>query len=49
MGERAEAEGQAGSSLSRECDAGLNPRTWDRDLSPRHVFNQLGHPGTPLL
>jgi len=30
-GER--AEGEAGSPLSREPDAGLDPRTWDHDLS----------------
>ena len=28
-----EREGEAGSLLSRKPDAGLNPRTWDHDLS----------------
>jgi len=28
-----QAEGEAGIPLSREPDAGLDPRPWDRDLS----------------
>ena len=36
--------GEADSSLSREPDAGLHPRT--QDLSPRQTLNRLSHPGT---
>ena len=33
MGEGAEEEGEAYSLLSRELVAGLDPRTWNKDLS----------------
>jgi len=32
-------EGEAGFLLSREPDAGLDPRSWDHDLSQRQTFN----------
>ena len=34
-GRGVEGEGEADSLLSREPDAGLDPRTWDHDLSPK--------------
>ena len=40
---------EAGSPLSREPDAGLNPGPRDHDLSQRQTFNQLSHPHTPLF
>jgi len=42
----AEGEGEAGSPLSREPNAGL----WDpgdHDLSRRQTLNRLTHPGAP--
>ena len=32
-------EEEAGFSLSREPDLGLDPRTWDHDLSQRQMLN----------
>jgi len=32
-------EGEAGFPLSREPNAGLDPRTWDHDLSRRQKLN----------
>ena len=43
-----EGEGEAGSPLSREPDAGLDPRPPHRDLSPRQTLNQLSPQG-PLF
>ena len=37
--EKAEGEGEAGSLLSGEPDAGLDPRSWDHNLSRRQKFN----------
>ena len=34
-------EGEAHSLLSREPNAGLNPRPWDHDLSQRQMLNGL--------
>ena len=38
---------EAGSLWSREPDAGLDPRTWDHDLSLRQRLNPLSYPGAP--
>lgn len=46
QGER-QAEGEVGSSLSKERDVGLNPRSRDPDLSQRSMLNRLSHPGVP--
>ena len=32
-------EGEAGFPLSREPDEGLDPRSWDHDLSRRQTLN----------
>ena len=37
------AEGEADSLLSREPNAGLDPRTQDHDLNQRQTLNQLSH------
>ena len=46
---RAAEGGEAGSLLNQKLDMGLNPRTWDHDLSRRQVFNQLSHLGAQVL
>ena len=35
----AEGEGEAGSPLSREPEAGLNLRLWNHDQSPRQMLH----------
>ena len=47
MGVGTEAEGKAGSLLSKEPNAGLDSRTLDHDLSPKQTLDQLSHPGAP--
>ena len=42
---QAEREGEAGSLLSREPDAGLNPRTLRSCPEPKSGVNPLSHPG----
>ena len=47
----AKGEGEADSSLSKEPNPGLDPRTpgpRDHDLSRRQMLSQLSHTGTPL-
>ena len=39
-----EAEGEEAGFSLRE-DTGLDPRTWDHDLSARQMLNSLSHPG----
>ena len=41
---KAEGEGEAGSPLSREPNAGLNPRTLRPELSGRQMPNPLSYP-----
>ena len=45
---RGEGGGEAGSPLSSESNAGLDPRTQNHDLSRSQTLNQLKHQGAPL-
>ena len=45
----AEAEREAGSPLSKEPDAELDPKTLGSRPGPRQQLNRLSHPGVPLL
>ena len=45
----AEGEREAGSPLSREPDAGLDPRTLGSRPSRRQMPKQLNYPGTLFL
>ena len=45
--EMAEGEGEAGSLLSREPDAGLDPRTLGSRPEPKADTQPLNHPGAP--
>ena len=46
-GIEAEGEGEVGSPLSREPDAGWITGPEDHDLSQRQMLNCLSHPGAP--
>ena len=42
-------EGEAGSSLSREPEAGLDPRTPGSGPEPKADAQALSHPGAPVV
>ena len=40
---------EVGYPLCREPDVGLDPRTWDHNMSYKQMLNQMSHQGTPHI